>query len=1360
MKDKVVCFVFAMYVCASLADDLTIPSMRPDGQPAPKPPVYQSKALDVQDIKVDLPVGTLNFEAGMPAAGRVAVVVDPTLYPNVSAGVTSYVADLTTHGFTPFVVTFAGTAEQLRALLQGYYAEQDSLVGAVLVGDLPYAVWEMMKSYSTTYYEASICDFFLMDMDGVWEDNNSSSPFSAGYYDTRSGDLHCEIWVSRIAAQNMVIGSNTEADLINGYFTRNNAYRSGSMTVSKTALHYTDTDWNGNADDDENELSGVYGTVDVRAVGIDAGTGGVDYRDNYLNADYELIQVRVHGTATAQHWDDGIITTSSDYLIKDPQAVFYNIFTCSGADFTSQNCLTRSAVMNPDASGLVAWSNTGTGGMISLGFGHSSTVFYSALGIGECVGEAFRLWYNSCVDVDEHFVNPVTPRWFGGMRIDGDGCMTIRTPVIRYVSKTGGNTYPYTSEATAARSVNDAFDAAGAGDIILVGAGRYMLTEAIIMTDTKYVTLRGTAPDAAAILDASQMAVADRCIQSYYEVDAVIENLTLTGGTSVYGGINSPGGGGGARLRGGAIRDCVITGNTASSGGGLYLDCDTFVERCRIEGNTATGSGGGFITWDEEVKMVDTVVSNNVSGEGGGGGITTDGGLYERCVFVDNEAGSNGGGLWMVGEHTRVLNCYVVDNTAVAHGGGLYAPRGNAVSVLVAGNHAGGDGGGVYADGYLLPVGITNITVTANTCDGTADGFYLGSDIGVLNCIVYGNGTDDFYWNGETSQTSVAYCCLGESYAGPGVDNFVADPGFVGGGDYTLSSASICVNAGLTLPWMVPSQQPGGGATPAVSSEQIDLAGNMRVSAGIVDLGAYERYVVSGVYPTPGILSFSTYEGYNPDWTDFSVQTQESNNFAVICSGGESWLILNSSLTTGGIVDSDTSLDGEVGCNTSGLIPGTYNTVLNVMTNGAVAAVQVPVELKVYDLVTDILAFDPIDSAQGTGVAFNVTLTASNNAGFVALNHDDDVTLSAYAPGGLESITETSGAGTAETERLLYSYYEDSRSQIIYLASELDNESGSITNIAFYVTDDPGQTLNSFTVRFQHTTLTELDSNDFIASGWHTGFSGNLAASYFTENSWVNIPIDPPFEYNGTDNLWVDFSFNNSSYSSNGEVRYTSNGFARNLHGRSDSYHGDPLLWGAGNTPSVSQITDVPNLQFMMNRESVEEIALSPSAAAGVDFTDGVWSDGVVINSAYSNIYIVAECGSILATSSLFHVENELPSPIPASWLSGFSLPANIDPYGNPDNDPFTTLQEYIADTNPTDSNDYFHITAVSNNSPFTVYFNSSGNRNYTLLSCTNLIEGSWQPLVGPRMGTGGADSMTHDSTSPANFYKVRVELP
>jgi len=96
----------------------------------------------------------------------------------------------------------------------------------------------------------------------------------------------------------------------------------------------------------------------------------------------------------------------------------------------------------------------------------------------------------------------------------------------------------------------------------------------------------------------------------------------------------------------------------------------------------------------------------------------------------------------------------------------------------------------------------------------------------------------------------------------------------------------------------------------------------------------------------------------------------------------------------------------------------------------------------------------------------------------------------------------------------------------------------------------------------------------------------------------------------------------------------------------------------------------------------------------------------------------------------------------------------------NTDGDPHTDHEEMVADTDGTDSNDYFRITGVSMASPAVIGFASSSNRFYSLYGRSALITGDWS-LITAKTGKGGIDALADTNSLPKGaFYRLKVSKP
>ena len=388
-----------------------------------------------------------------------------------------------------------------------------------------------------------------------------------------------------------------------------------------------------------------------------------------------------------------------------------------------------------------------------------------------------------------------------------DGDFTIQGDPYRFVSPTGGNVYPYSTPAWAARHIADAIDAASFGDSIMVAAGTYR--SAIIVEKPVYLlggwnagfTARDTQANVTTIVS-SGSAVTFINITSG---SPGIEGFTITGGsgTQVYmpdlggygGGVfvyDSPAliknnviagcgytsamgfsGGGGIACWNGSV---TIAGNAISScvaqcGGGIYL----FQATAAITGNTISGArpneaytgaknGGGVFARQTNVTMAANVISANT-------GYRTGGGIYATLSPVStsgdsiyaNEVTSSGGGIYSLRSPLSIHNTYIANNVAVSRGGAIYHRAGlfDMANSVVAANTAMTSAGGVYADSCWGS--WTNNTIDRNTSVDEGGNVYVKAAAAPMdirnNIVSYGspNGFEALHAGNITFQYNNCY---------------------------------------------------------------------------------------------------------------------------------------------------------------------------------------------------------------------------------------------------------------------------------------------------------------------------------------------------------------------------------------------------------------------------------------------------------------------------------------------------------------------------------------------------------------------------------------------------------------------------
>ncbi|MCI0474222.1 MAG: T9SS type A sorting domain-containing protein, partial [Ignavibacteria bacterium] len=168
------------------------------------------------------------------------------------------------------------------------------------------------------------------------------------------------------------------------------------------------------------------------------------------------------------------------------------------------------------------------------------------------------------------------------------------------------------------------------------------------------------------------------------------------------------------------------------------------------------------------------------------------------------------------------------------------------------------------------------------------------------------------------------------------------------------------------------------------------------------------------------------------------------------------------------------------------------------------------------------------------------------------------------------------GTGTVSTGWPYYTFYMDSRTQMLYTAAEIiaaGGGTGMITQVGFNVISASSQVMNGFKVRLQHTTVGSISS--FLSTGWTTVYDG----TYTVPGTGLQyVTLTTPFAWNGTSNVLVEICFNNSSYTSNTTVNGTA-ATGRVAHNHSDLSSGDGCT---GITSPGSTYTTLPNICFKL----------------------------------------------------------------------------------------------------------------------------------------------------------------------------------
>ena len=328
----------------------------------------------------------------------VCALVNPGIYDGIATSLARWTADVESEGWS--VLVYAASFPNASAL-RDHLATIPDLDGCLLIGDLPVPWYETSADFPL--------DVYYMDLDGTWTDSDLN-----GLYDEHTGDTAPEIWIGRLTAHNLDFGDD-EASLLDNYFVKNHAYRTGSLSLPSRALVYLDDGWAHSADNMRDVLAQLY--PDTTAISDPETTRALDYSQRLVDY-YAWVNLFAHSTPfqhyfTYQDGDGRESIYNEDIYRVDPHAFFYNLFSCSVGRFVERNYLAGWYVF-ADTYGLLAIGPTKTGGMKT-----GNALFYERLAQGASLGQAFLDWFEVYGVADPPFHYPLT--------LHGDPTLTVIT---------------------------------------------------------------------------------------------------------------------------------------------------------------------------------------------------------------------------------------------------------------------------------------------------------------------------------------------------------------------------------------------------------------------------------------------------------------------------------------------------------------------------------------------------------------------------------------------------------------------------------------------------------------------------------------------------------------------------------------------------------------------------------------------------------------------------------------------------------------------------------------------------------------------------------------------------------------------
>ena len=248
-----------------------------------------------------------------------------------------------------------------------------------------------------------------------------------------------------------------------------------------------------------------------------------------------------------------------------------------------------------------------------------------------------------------------------------------------------------------------------------------------------------------------------------------------------------------------------------------------------------------------------------------------------------------------------------------------------------------------------------------------------------------------------------------------------------------------------------------------------------------------------------------------------------------------------------------------------------------------------------------------------------------------------------------------------------------SLTQQIYLASELDNQKGRITKIAYRATTTAAT--RNLTIYMAHTDKNEFTYSSTSGNSWNLTYNsndwevmGSVAKVFegsvaFSTSDWTVITLDTPFEYDGTSNINICVVDNTGSTAGNGNnytqfYRYGGNNRALYVNG-SSSYANTVGYSNQLSNTTGKRINYVNQIHItMMVPGSAESLTLSPGEINDFSYVEG---QGPSTTSKFGIVGVDLQNDITLTAPTNF----EISLTEDGTYASSLTIPREIGSKGN-----------------------------------------------------------------------------------------------